>query len=80
MKPIGPGTFVCWADYKTIDFDELDSIVETTLIWIMYKYEIYKSDFGSFYIAPTFRRMFQKYDDFEFARNKLELTLHMNFK
>ena len=80
VKPIGPGTFVCWADYKTIDFDELDSIVETTLIWIMYKYEIYKSDFGSFYIAPTFRRMFQKYDDFEFARNKLELTLHMNFK
>ncbi len=80
VRPIGPGTFVSWLDYKTIDTDWQDDNVNTALLWVMYKYVVYKSEIGSFYLAPTFRRIMQNTGNVEYARNKIELTMHMTFK
>jgi len=80
VKPIGPGTFVSWVDWKTIDVDGADDPIATTLLWVMYKYTVYKSEVGTFYLAPTFRRIMQNYGDMEYARNKIELTMHIAFK
>jgi hypothetical protein len=79
-KPFGPGTFVGWMDYKTIDVDGFDDNVNTTLLWVMYKYVVYKSDVGDFSISPTFRRIMQTHGKTEYSRNKIELTMHINFK
>ena len=80
VKAIGPGTFVSWVDYKSIDRDGFDDKTNTTLLWVMYKYVLYKSDVGNFSISPTFRRLMQNVGDVEYARNKIELTMHMTFK
>ncbi|MFP4547996.1 MAG: hypothetical protein ACLFQM_07670 [Fidelibacterota bacterium] len=79
-RPLGPGTFVSWLDYKTIDTDWQDDNVNTALIWVMYKYVVYKSEIGSFYLAPTYRGIFQNTGNVEYIRNKFELTMHIDFK
>ena len=78
---LGPGSLVAWADWKSITMDGEDDACNTTLLWIMYKYTVYKSDVGSFALAPTFRRIMQVQGDaIDYARNKIELTMHFSFK
>ncbi|MBN2281733.1 MAG: hypothetical protein JXQ65_14220 [Candidatus Marinimicrobia bacterium] len=79
-KPMGPGTFSGWVDWKSITIDDDDDAVATTLLWLMYKYTVYKSEFGTFWLAPTYRLMLQNYGDMNYSRNKIEVTLHMDFK
>ncbi len=80
VKKLGPGTVVSWIDWKTITFDGIDDPINTTFIWFMYKIMLYNSDVGSFSIAPTFRRMMQSSGAPDFARNKIEITMHITFK
>ena len=79
-QDLGPGTLVGWADYKSINMDQIDNNKNTTLIWLMYKYTVYKSDYGAFVLAPTFRHMRQSFGDKRYSRNKIELTMHFSFK
>lgn len=79
-KPIGPGTFSGWINFKSVEMDGLDDRTNMTELWLMYKYTVYKSELGSFSLSPTFRRMMQNTGDVEYARNKIELTMHLTFK
>ncbi len=80
VRSIGPGTLVSWLDFKSVTPNNEADDVNTTLLWVMYKYVVYKSEVGSFYIAPTFRRIMQNSGNMEYARNKIELTMQLNFK
>lgn len=79
-RQVGPGTVVGWIDYKTINIEDLSTTKNTTLMWLMYKYTVYKSDFGAFVLAPTYRQIRQKFGDHQYIRNKIELTMHFSFK
>lgn len=79
-KKIGPGAFTSWVNYRTVDIDANDDKTNTTELWFMYKYVLYKSDVGNFSLAPTYRRIMQNTGDVEYSRNKFEVTLHIVFK
>jgi len=79
-RTIGPGSLVCWADYKNVKFTQDSDPFHTTYLWFMYKYTVYQSDQGAFVLAPTYRKILQKHGENEYTRNKIELTMHINFK
>lgn len=79
-RKVGPGSVVGWCDFKSIDIDNIEDNKNTTLLWLMYKYTVYKSEKGAFVLAPTFRHIRQKFGAIEYYRNKIELTMHISFK
>ena len=79
-RKIGPGSFVGWVDHKIIDMDGVNDSKNTTYIWLKYNYPVYKSKSGSFWVGPTFRQIRQTFGGIEYIRNKIEVTLHFNFK
>ena len=71
---VGPGKVKAWYDYVNKNDDVLQ------YIWLSYSYNIYKGDFGSVSISPTFRRQMGKIGSADYYRNKIELTTQIKFK
>ena len=79
---LGPGALLSWIDVMHID-PELSGLsnVNSTSIWISYKYTTYKSDLGEVSFKPTYRQLVQKIDgQQDLARTFIELTTEIKFR
>jgi hypothetical protein len=79
---LGPGSFLSWIDIIHLNPD-LSTVpdVNSTSIWISYKYTVYRSDAGEVSFKPTYRQLVQKIDEQQdLTRTFLELTTEIKFR
>jgi len=79
---LGPGSFLSWVDMIRLD-PELDGVpdVNSTSIWLSYKWKLYQSDLGELSFKPTYRQLVQKIDgQQDLARTFIELTTEIKFR
>lgn len=79
---LGPGAFLSWIDVMNIDPD-LDGLsnVNSTSLWISYKWTAHQSDMGEISFKPTYRQHIQKIDgQQDLARTFIELTTEIKFR
>ena len=78
---LGPGAFLTWIDVLSLNPDLADlSDVNSTSLWISYKWKLYQSDAGEVSFKPTYRQFIQKIDgQQDLTRTFIELTTEIKF-
>jgi len=81
-REFGPGKLTFWGDIGThIDESkEENTNTDYMYIWLDYKCQLFKSDFGSISLKPTIRVLNKKTLESEYSRMKFELTTEIKFK
>lgn len=79
---LGPGAFLSWVDITLVTPDlETVPVINSTSIWISYKWDLYKSDLGEVSFKPTYRQLIQKIEgQQDLARTFIELTTEIKFR
>ncbi len=80
-RSFGSGKLTIWTDLSSrIDQSNENYKTDYTFLWVDYKYQLFKSDFGSLSIKPTIRLLNKKNNDIDYTRMKFELTTEIKFK
>jgi len=79
---VGPGAFLAWIDKIALNPDLADlSNVNSTSLWLSYKWKLYQSDMGELSFKPTYRQFIQKIDgQQDLKRTFIEVTTEIKFR
>ena len=79
---VGPGAFLAWIDKMAVNPDLTGlSNINSTSLWLSYKWKLYQSDMGEVSFKPTYRQLIQKIEgQQDLTRTFLELTTEIKFR